>query len=55
MIEETNIFPSISRADLNTEQTAILDRILDPMEPFWSRKYKIKAKISKKKQTPQSW
>ena len=48
MIEETNIFPSISRVDLNTEQTAILDRILDPMELFWYRKYKLKTKISKK-------
>ena len=33
-IEETSIFPSVTRVDLNTEQTAILDRILDPMEPF---------------------
>ena len=53
VIEETSIFPSISRVDLNTEQTAILDRILDPMEPFWHRKYKLKAKINKKKQTSQ--
>ena len=47
-IEEATIFPSISRADLDNEQTAILDRILDPMEIVWSRKYKAKIRISKK-------
>ena len=47
-IEEATIFPSISRADLDSEQTAILDRILDPMEVVWSRKYKAKTRINKK-------
>ena len=54
MIEETSIFPSITRVDLNTEQTAILDRILDPMEPFWYRKFKLKAKINKKSKRPRN-
>ena len=47
-IEEATIFPSISRADLDSEQTAILDRILDPMEVVWTRKYKAKTIINKK-------
>ena len=47
-IEEYKIFPSISRPDLNKEQTAILDRILDPMEPIWFRKFKHKVRIIKK-------
>ena len=47
-IEETTIFPSISRADLNNEQIAILDRILDPMESVWTKKFKAKIRLSKK-------
>ena len=54
LIEETSIFPSITRVDLDTEQTAILDRILDPMEPFWHRKFKLKVKINKKSKRPRN-
>ena len=54
LIEETSIFPSVTRVDLNTEQTAIFDRILDPMEPFWQRKFKIKVRINKKSKRPRN-
>ena len=54
MIEETNIFPTITRVDLNNEQTAILDRILDPMEPVWQKKFKNKIRIDKKMKRPRN-
>ena len=54
MIEETSIFPTITRVDLNTEQTAIFDRILDPMEPVWQKKFKNKIRIDKKMKCPRN-
>ena len=54
LIEETSIFPSVTRVDLNTEQTAIFDRILDPMEPFWQIKFKIKVRINRKSKRPRN-
>ena len=54
MIEETSIFPTITRVDLNTEQTAIFDRILDPMEPVWQKKFKSKIRIDKKMKRPRN-
>ena len=54
LIEETSIFPSITRMNLNTEETAIFDRILDPMEPVWQKKFKTKIRINKKSKRPRN-
>ena len=47
-IDEDAIFPTIARKDINKEQEAMLDRIVDNLEPIWNSRLKIVTKINKK-------
>ena len=49
-----SIFPSLNRDEIDTEQTSILDQILEQMKCTWSKKFKTEMTINNKKKRPRT-